>query len=528
MAAKLKALGFQVTVLTDLDQDAMKRAIVRFGQALQAGGVGLFYYAGHGVQYQGRNYLVPIGARIDDEAFIDIETVDVARVLAGMEAAHNRLNIVVLDACRNNPFAGQFRSQSQGLAQLNAPSGTYIAYATGPNAVAEDGAGGNSTFTASLVQRLGTPGAELDDVFKAVRTDVYQGTSGRQTPWTNSSVMGDFYFRLDDTGDTQVEGPEYEVEAEVVAPDPGTITVTVKGGGAVRLDGASKGTVPAYGTLNLKGVAPGRHTASVGSESKAVDVTPGGVVTVELVGEPPAPVVAAPSSGGAVASGRAGIEWVSIPGGSFSMGSNDGDSDEKPVHTVRVAGFEMSRSEVTVGQYKACVDAGACSAPTSCDWGEPNWGKSGMDDHPVNCVTWDDAQTFARWAGGRLPSESEWEYAARGGQSYAYAGSNTAGDVAWYKDNSGGRTHDVCGKRQNSYGLCDMSGNVLEWVEDWYHDSYSGAPTDGSAWTSGGGSFRVIRGGSWNNAATYVRVANRSRTLPGYRYGIIGFRLARD
>jgi len=209
---------------------------------------------------------------------------------------------------------------------------------------------------------------------------------------------------------------------------------------------------------------------------------------------------------GVTTAGRSGIEWVSIPGGSY----------------------EMSRSEVTVGQYRVCVEAGSCTAPTACDWGEPNWGESGRDDHPVNCVSWADAQAFARWAGGRLPSESEWEYAARGGQSYTYAGSNTIGDVAWYKDNSGGRTHEVCGKNRNGYGLCDMSGNVWEWVEDWHHGSYTGAPTDGTAWLSPTGSYRVIRGGSWNNSATYVRVAFRGRYTPSRRSSHLGFRLARD
>ena len=169
VAAKLRALGFDVSAHTNLDQNGMKKAIIDFGRALEAGGVGLFYYAGHGIQHQGRNYMVPLGADIADEAYIDVEAVDVNRVLAGMEAAKNRLNIVVLDACRNNPFEGRFRSQSRGLAQLSAPTGTFIAYATGPGDVAEDGAGVNSSFTAALVSRLGTEGVALETVFKGVR-----------------------------------------------------------------------------------------------------------------------------------------------------------------------------------------------------------------------------------------------------------------------------------------------------------------------------------------------------------------------
>ncbi len=194
VARKLEELGFEVELKTDLDQNAMKKAIIDFGQKLEAGGIGLFYYAGHGIQHGGRNYLIPLKSDINDEAYLDVMAVDVNLVLAGMAAAQNRLNIVILDACRNNPFETRMRGQSRGLAQLDAPSGTFVAFATGPGEVAEDGSGRNSTFTASLVAQMDTPGAELEREFKSVRQDVFDATDGVQTPWTNSSVLGDFYF----------------------------------------------------------------------------------------------------------------------------------------------------------------------------------------------------------------------------------------------------------------------------------------------------------------------------------------------
>jgi hypothetical protein len=169
VARKLEELGFEVELKTDLDQNAMKKAIIDFGQKLEAGGIGLFYYAGHGIQHGGRNYLIPLKSDINDEAYLDVMAVDVNLVLAGMAAA-------------------------RGLAQLDAPSGTFVAFATGPGEVAEDGSGRNSTFTASLVAQMDTPGAELERVFKSVRQDVFDATDGVQTPWTNSSVLGDFYF----------------------------------------------------------------------------------------------------------------------------------------------------------------------------------------------------------------------------------------------------------------------------------------------------------------------------------------------
>jgi iron(II)-dependent oxidoreductase len=218
------------------------------------------------------------------------------------------------------------------------------------------------------------------------------------------------------------------------------------------------------------------------------------------------------------------------------MGSNDGDFDEKPVHSVTVPTFKMTKTEVTVDQYGACVDAGSCSAPgtgTYC-----NWIKSDRGSHPINCVDWDQAQAFANWVGGRLPSEAEWEYAARsGGRDWKYPwGDEDATCERAVMDDDGGdgcgrdSTWPVCSKPSGNTteGLCDMAGNVFEWVQDWYHSSYDGAPTDGSAWEKPTGSARVIRGGSWSDYARRVRAANRSSDDPRIRYGDLGFRVARS
>ena len=231
-----------------------------------------------------------------------------------------------------------------------------------------------------------------------------------------------------------------------------------------------------------------------------------------------------------------GIEWVRIPGGSFNMGSEDGDSDEMPVHIVMVPTFEMGKTQVTVDQYRACVDAGACTAPSTSEW--CNWGQSDRGKHPINCVDWNQAQAFATWAGGRLPSEAEWEYAARSGGGdckYPWGDEDATCERAVMNDGSGygcGRdsTWPVCSKLKGNttHGLCDMAGNVWEWVQDWYHDSYNGAPTDGLAWESPTGSYRVNRGGSWYFGARSVRAAYRYYGVPRSRYGYLGFRLARS
>lgn len=194
MADALRDKGFDVLYGADLSQNDMKRIIDNFGEKIRNGGVGLFYYSGHGIQIKGRNYLIPVSARITSEDDVEYESVDVGRVLAKMDAAHNRLNIVVLDACRNNPFARSFRSMNQGLASIDAPSGTLIAYATSPGSVASDGAGANGLYTQQLLNYMRTPGLSIEQVFKQVRIAVMDQSKGKQTPWESSSLVGEFYF----------------------------------------------------------------------------------------------------------------------------------------------------------------------------------------------------------------------------------------------------------------------------------------------------------------------------------------------
>jgi iron(II)-dependent oxidoreductase len=245
---------------------------------------------------------------------------------------------------------------------------------------------------------------------------------------------------------------------------------------------------------------------------------------------------------------RTDLTWVKIPGGTFNMGSSSGDVDEKPVHRVRVESFWLAKSEVTVSQYRRCVTAGSCGVPFT--GGDCNWGVSGRDNHPVNCVFWGHSVAYARWAGGRLPSESEWEYAARsGGRSWTYPWGNEApscaravmADGKTYGCGTSG-TWAVCSKEKGNtvHGVCDMTGNVFEWVQDRYYYSYIGAPRDGSAWERladasrgfriGGarlGVDRVSRGGSWAFSGRYLRASARSHGSPGLNIGDLGFRVVR-
>ncbi len=229
MARTLRELGFEVIVATDLDRDALKRAIDRFGTALEAGGVGVFYYAGHGLQVDGRNWLVPVDASIASQADVEFEAVDANRVLAKMEGANNGLNIVILDACRNNPFERSWRSgRGSGLASINAPAGTLLAYATAPGDVAADGSSGNSPYAASLAESMRQSGVELSSVFRNTRSTVLSETSGQQTPWESSSYTGDFYFQPAETAPAPVASvstpaPPAPIQQPEISTGVGTI-----------------------------------------------------------------------------------------------------------------------------------------------------------------------------------------------------------------------------------------------------------------------------------------------------------------
>jgi formylglycine-generating enzyme required for sulfatase activity len=236
----------------------------------------------------------------------------------------------------------------------------------------------------------------------------------------------------------------------------------------------------------------------------------------------------------------AALQWVRIPGGTFMMGDAE-YADARPLHRVAIKAFEMTRTHVTNRQYRACVKAGACARAHADDGtcyvgGGSDWAQKSLpvsfrgDDQPVVCVDWEQARAFARWAGGRLPTEAEWEYAARSaGKDYKFPWGNEEPTCARVVvDGCGHSTRPVCSTPAGNteQGLCDMAGDAWEWTEDRYHHSYQGAPADGSAWEKDG-TLRVTRGGSWYDGGGTARAAFRDNVYPTHRDILIGFRVAR-
>ena len=195
IANTLRRLGFRVEMLTNASRRQMSEAINQFGNKLKSNEVGFFYFSGHGAQVSGENYLFPIDAQVDNERDIKYATVHIGEVLDAMADAKNAVNIVIIDACRNNPFARSWRSGTRGLAPIHAAKGMIIAYSTAPGNLASDGpAGGNSPFMKHLMSQMLIPGLPVEQVFKKVRVDVQRETGGKQMPWESSSLMGEFSF----------------------------------------------------------------------------------------------------------------------------------------------------------------------------------------------------------------------------------------------------------------------------------------------------------------------------------------------
>ncbi len=219
IADTLSRLGFKTILRKNAKRRDIVRAINKFGRELKTADVGLFYYAGHGMQVNGRNYLIPIGANLETESDVEFEAVDAGRILGKMDDAETKINIVILDACRNNPFAGRFRTASRGLAGMDAPEGSFIAFATAPGSVAADGEGRNGIFTKHLLLNMIIPGLKIEEMMKNTRNGVLAETEQKQIPWDSSCLTGDFYFVIKGTIEIHPAPPMASIPAPPRPPE---------------------------------------------------------------------------------------------------------------------------------------------------------------------------------------------------------------------------------------------------------------------------------------------------------------------
>lgn len=487
----LKEAGFEILMGLNTNKIELESLIRQFGEKIRDGAVGLFYYSGHGVLIKGKNYLLPIGFKVNDEADIKYESIDMQLLFEEMEESNNKLNIVIIDACRNNPFKAKFRSISDGFGAVNAPSGSIICYSTSPGGSASDGAGNNGLYTKSLLKFMQVPGLEISDLFRQVRAEVKKESNGEQIPWEVSSLDSSFSFfpNKEIKSATEPSAPAAVKQSDVKVTGPSE-AIEIEFWNSIK---ASKdiNDFKVYLTKFPTGsfVELANNRISTLTEPKVAITNPTREVEVLNVGD-----------------------FVRIPAGEMEMtASNPADPKVKSNKIVIKDGFDIGKFEVTQEIWQKIMGN--------------NPSRFQGDNLPVESVSWNDVQEFLKVLNSksskyqyRLPTEAEWEYAFHAG-NIKPANDETDANC-WFQENSVGSTHSVGLKAANAWGLFDMNGNVWEWCSDWYEVGMN------KNLSRNKGLSKIIVGGSWISSKEEV-LANRDYDLPEARRCWIGFRLLR-
>jgi len=463
MAQLLGQLGFEVIHKENLGFDQMQDEVIKFKlKLMDKGQVGLFYFAGHGLEVEGKNYLLPTDLHKPETQLIKRKSIEAQWVVDVMEHAGSEVNIVIMDACRTfpRPDIRAATSEDYGLAAMNAPKGTLIGFATGQGQSTPDGKkGSNGLYTGHLLKFMRQAGLSIEQVFKKTRQQVALETANKQVPPVYNSLIGDFCL-------VSCTKPKSEQEKILQA----------------QLEQERR-----------KLEKERREKAALQAQLEALKNQPKPV-------QPSQSNEFAPAKDfrDRLADGGFGPKMVWIPASSFRMGDiqGGGSSDEQPVHRVSVGRFAMGQYEVTVGEFKRFVKAtgyktdaekeGSCwtlGENEGANWRSPRFSQS--DKHPVVCVSWNDGVAYAEWLSQqtgqqyRLPTEAEWEYSARAGTKTNYwwgneIGSNKANCSNGSCKDSFEYTAPVGSFAPNPFKLYDMLGNVWEWTCSEYESKYSG------------------------------------------------------
>ena len=521
MTAALRNLGFTVDIVLDGNLDQMESAIIRLKNRLSVSknSYGFFFYAGHGVQSGGGNFLIPAGANIPSENFLRDRAISVQTMLHELNDAGNELNVIVLDACRDNPFSWA-RSGTRGLSVVaNQPADSIIVYATSAGSVASDGTGRNGLFTSQLLKNLQTPELEITEVLRLTGADVARQSNRRQIPAVYNQFFGRAYL-----GSRPVATPPIAA-IPVPAPErPASVQTVVQS--------APERPAP------IQPAAPPQRPVP--------DTVSGPLVLIK---------------GGTFAMGvieKKSLEEKNPPeinSSEKNFNFNHSSSTSPPVatatatapspsRTVTVRSFYMGKYELTQKEYRDVMGA--------------NPSRIQENRLPVDQVSWFDAIEYCNrrslregltpaytiansdgnltvdWNrdanGYRLPTEAEWEYSCRAGTSTKYCFGDTIklSQARYYVKgaNQPQRANDVGSFEANPWGLHDMHGNVREWCWEWYGSYTEKAQIDPIGWNYG--SKRVIRGGAWNRFRIEATSSYRWSNNPLYRDYCTGFRVARN
>lgn len=641
----LTQMGFDAgpKPLENLTKLLRERALQHFARKARTAKIALVYYAGHGMEIAGQNYIIPADAEVatnDDAPYEAIKLDLFLKTLRGV----SQLGLVLLDACRNDPFRSRSRARTRGdtsrsFAEVQRSSELNriaIGFAAASGALAADGDGNNSPYAVSLAKYL-PERLEFDDVLAKVGQEVERLTNGQQSPyvdarsallldqyllepekldfrkyqdllrklgyyggsvdghWGQRSRVGLLKFQADhglpqtgnldarsQAGLTAVWSVRQQLEKQPTAPglafNPAKKTIVAGKSpdeGKPTRPRMTIGPVvprrekPAAWPVRVATPPPVEAPSSKRLVSKSKPEPPASTKNPRINKQPdpppavvslakpnpsqevqiaaarlPPPVLQPKTPAGTFRDCAACPLMVRIPTGSFTMGSPSSepgrDDDEGPQHRVSVRAFALGKYEITFAEWDACVADRGCGGYRPSDF---HWGRG---SRPVINIRWPHAQDYVRWLNGkvggspyRLPSEAEWEYAARAGASSIFhwgntispANANFAGSIRYVGGGVAGldrrKTVPVGSFPANRFGLHDMHGNVKEWVQDIWQRSYRGAPADGSAWQAGSNP-RVLKGGSWCGKPKALRAANRFRGGSNLRNCGFGFRVAKS
>jgi len=484
----LSGLGFDVILRRNADQNTMKRAIEDFGSRLdKAGGgaVGLFFYAGHGAQLNGRNYLIPITAHIEREGDMEIEAVSADWVIEQMRYARNRLNIVILDACRNNPFTRSMRSMDRGLATMDAPAGILIAYSTAPGEVAQDGNGRDSPYTEALSAAMRNQHEPIEQVFKHVRIAVMGNTSGKQVPWESSSLTGDFYFSQPASAPAAAVPAPASTVASLTKPAPVTVPAATP---PARVPApATQQPVPSGPMIAGTRALPWLQTLGIESS----DINAAGSYPQSVLRQ----LAESASRHVRLGSTAEQIQAANTLCQKYSSGCQLSWYSDESVRKATLSPFALDLAPVTVGafrqfasasQYKTSAETvgyayamveGNLQPVSGGNWRNAVLQHPATDESAVVGVSFRDAEAYCRAKDERLPTEDEWEYVARGPERHIFGWGDEVGPAS---PAGSSRPRATDGPAEGIGGRYrGFNGNVWQWVDTTVGDR------------------KVLKGGSW-------------------------------
>lgn len=469
LAKTLRDLGFQVALKTNLEAGFLRGAVRDFAEDARPGDVLFFYFSGFGLSSVGETFLLPVDAKIESDKDIWRDGASLKTMLARLDQKSPAATIVAIDAARRFEPEKRVRAEPAGLEPSIGTTNTVTIFSAAPGRIFDDQGEDRSTFGSELAEQIAQLPTDLVTALNRTRLNVARRSGGVQVPLVTSTLI-DPLSLLDGSDGARRREPEPSRREPDRKPDPPPTS--------------------------------DRRPSS----------------------SPP------PGSGDVFADCARCPELVTISPGTFEMGSNQ--PHQKPVHTVTISkGFAIGRFEVTFEEWDACVEDKGCDhKPDDLGWGRGR--------NPVLNVSWADATQYVTWLSKtsgrtyRLPSEAEWEYAARARTSGAYwwgenIGANNA-NCSGCNSSGGGRSRPVGSFRANAFGVYDTSGNVAEWVQDCWNDSYKNAPNDGSPRVDGECSLRVLRGGSFDSNSAQVKSAARFRYDTYVPYSGNGFRVVRE